>query len=308
MNSLVHGFRVMLYALYSLVDKNHDSCVNLNGRKLLYQRKIAEGGFGTVFLVRDLSAPHGAPGNIPLYALKRVQASDVESRHTFESEVKAHGAVTHPHVMRLVASAVIPGASGPQGFLLMPYYSNGNLHDFIDLRLQRHQPLSLDFLLSLFRTMCQGVLAFHLLDPPCVVRDIKPANFLIADHGRGTVLTDLGGVVPAARVVHTRAQADALQDDAAIHVTAAFRPPELFSVPSQCALDTRTDVWSLGACLFFMVFGKMAFDGTETAALAAIDYQGRNDAATDLIKSMLQIDMHKRPMLPAVLDALAPYQ
>lgn len=41
----------------------------------------------------------------------------------------------------------------------------------------------------------------------------------------------------------------AAQEDAEAHCTAPYRPPELFDVPSHCAVDERVDVWSLGCLL-----------------------------------------------------------
>lgn len=33
------------------------------------------------------------------------------------------------------------------------------------------------------------------------------------------------------------------------HCTAPYKAPELFDVPSQCTIDERVDVWSLGCLL-----------------------------------------------------------
>ena len=35
-----------------------------------------------------------------------------------------------------------------------------------------------------------------------------------------------------------------------------FRAPELFEVPSNCVIDEKTDVWSLGCTLYAMAYGK----------------------------------------------------
>lgn len=41
-----------------------------------------------------------------------------------------------------------------------------------------------------------------------------------------------------------------LKDDAVqAHCTAPYKAPELFDVPSQCTVDERVDVWSLGCLL-----------------------------------------------------------
>ncbi|KAI9150915.1 Serine/threonine-protein kinase env7 [Blastocladiella emersonii ATCC 22665] len=300
MDALVQGFRHLLFALYRAVDKNNESSAVLNERKLLYSRKIAEGGFGTVYLVRDLSVPGER-----LWALKKVAAGDSESRDAFHHEVQAHNAVgMHPNVMRVIASGLAAGATGPQGFILMPFYRNGNLQDFVELRTARNQPLSAELITSFLKSMCQGLLAFHSQDPPLALRDIKPANMLIGDDGQSIVLTDLGSVGPAVVVVANRAQANAKQDEFATTITAPFRAPECFSVPSACTLDMRTDIWSLGCVLYFMLFGKPAFDGTESSARSTVNYFDRDDNLTKLARAMLQVDMDKRPLLRDIIQQL----
>ena len=44
------------------------------------------------------------------------------------------------------------------------------------------------------------------------------------------------------------------------------RAPELFEVPSNCTITTKTDVWSLGCSIFATAFGASPFDGSALAA------------------------------------------
>ena len=57
-----------------------------------------------------------------------------------------------------------------------------------------------------------------------------------------------------------RRQALEVQEEAEAHSSAPYRAPELFDVPSRCSIDERTDVWSLGCLLYFVMYGCSPFE------------------------------------------------
>ncbi|XP_021741087.1 actin-regulating kinase PRK1-like isoform X2 [Chenopodium quinoa] len=51
-----------------------------------------------------------------------------------------------------------------------------------------------------------------------------------------------------------------VEEWAAEHCSAPFRAPELWDCPSQCNIDERTDIWSLGCTLYAIMYGVSPFE------------------------------------------------
>lgn len=106
----------------------------------------------------------------------------------------------------------------------------------------------------------------RLVMSPSHCRDLKPTNVLL-DEDDQPILMDLGSMNRARMEVTNSREAMAVQvgarpggrtssrcpqpcipsasvqDWAAQRCTISYRAPELFTVPSQCIIDERTDIW-----------------------------------------------------------------
>ncbi|KAL1900597.1 Serine/threonine-protein kinase env7 [Sporothrix stenoceras] len=103
-------------------------------------------------------------------------------------------------------------------------------------------------------------------------RDIKPGNIMIADDGTTPILMDLGSIADSPLAITSRSLAIATQDVAAEHSTMPYRAPELFDVKTGGIIDTKVDIWSMGATLFACLVGKSPFEmrSDETGGSLAI--------------------------------------
>ena len=229
--------------------------LTLNSRTLRTVKLLAEGGFSFVYLVEDGS-------NKEKLALKKVLSQLPEQSELARREIEVHSAFSHPNVMPLIDHAVVPAANGAESFLLlMPLYPHGTLLDAALAHQAAGTRMSETEALRMFQQLLSGVLCFHNHDPAWAHRDIKPANVLVGE-GDVPVLMDFGSVAPARRKISSRTEALLMQEDAAMNCSMPYRAPELFDLPSDGAIDERTDVFSLGATLYAMVFYYSPFECT----------------------------------------------
>lgn len=270
--------------------------VTINNVSYSIEKTIGEGAFSFVQLVSKGSEK---------YALKRVLIQLPEHNEMAKREIKAHKAVNNRYVMRLVDSEIVTKGDMKEARLLFPYHKLGSVQEMVEVATITKNPIPEKDVISIFKSLCEGVNAFHKLDPPLAHRDIKPHNMMIFENA--SILMDLGSVRPARVEITNRREALAMQDLASQDCTAAFRAPELFEVPSECTITEKTDVWSLGCTLYALCYGESPCDGTALSAvnpqIKIID-QRYSKELHRLIFSMLKVPPEERPSIDEVLSEL----
>jgi eukaryotic-like serine/threonine-protein kinase len=165
-------------------------------------------------------------------------AASGSARRRFAREAKAAAAVVHENVV------AIHGVSEFQGlpYLVMPYVKGESLQK----RLDRAGPLGVLEVLRITRQVAAGLAAAHAQG--LIHRDIKPANILMEEGVDRLQLTDFG----LARTV----------DDASETRTGIIAGTPQYMSPEQArgdALDTRSDLFSVGSVMYAMCAGRPPF-------------------------------------------------
>ncbi len=198
------------------------------------ERVIGSGGMGIVLrgFDSDLNRP------VAIKILARHLAHSGAARQRFARESRAAAAVVHEHVVAI--HNVETG--GPTPFLVMQYVAGESLQARVD----QSGPLDAKEVLRIGIQAAAGLHAAH--EQGVIHRDIKPANILL-EHGVDRALvTDFG----LARTV----------DDATLTQTGIIAGTPHYMSPEQAnggATDERTDLFSLGAVLYFMATGRPPF-------------------------------------------------
>ncbi|HMP17741.1 MAG TPA: serine/threonine-protein kinase [Gemmatales bacterium] len=198
--------------------------------------ELGHGSMGMVYQVRHRIMRRKA-------ALKvfTPDSADSENYTRFMREIQATAQLDHPHLIKAYEAGEYHGAY----FLAMEYVDGQNLQE----KTEREGPLPVPLALQCFMEAATGLGYAHGLG--MVHRDVKPGNIMLGKDGRVRVL-DLG-LVKFLRGISNMATSL----DGSVRGTAAYMSPE--QAISIRYADHRSDIYSLGSSLFFVLTGRAMF-------------------------------------------------
>lgn len=170
-------------------------------------------------------------------------ATSANARQRFSREAQATAAIVHPNVMPILTVH----SAGQLPYLVMPYVDCESLQD----RLDREGSLPLADVLRIGHQIANGLAAAHAQG--LVHRDVKPANILLEKSVDRVMLTDFG----LARAV----------DDGTLTRPGLIAGTPQYMSPEQArgdAVDTSSDLFSLGSVLYAMCTGRAPFRADTT--------------------------------------------
>ncbi len=210
-------------------------------------RPLGKGGMGVVYL-----AEHAAlKRKVAVKVLSEEQSREKLSLERFFREARAAAALDHPNIVRLHDIAESRGTH----YLVMEFVDGTDLQALIE----RTGPLHTAQAAGYIAQAAAGLQHAH--DRGFIHRDIKPANLIVAKDGTVKVL-DMG---LARSVVNASDALTGLIDKDVISGTADFLSPEQ---ALNVQLDTRTDVYSLGATFYTLLTGRPPYEGGTAQKLA----------------------------------------
>ena len=232
-------------------------------------------------------------------ALKVISAAYLNEPTAAERFLReARGAAQLRH--RNVASVFHLGRHGDSYFYSMEFIEG----ETVDARVKRDGPLDTRTALGIAAQVASALIAVH--KQGLVHRDIKPSNLMLIHEGDGEMLVKVidFGLVKSALIGST---AGALTTSGFVG-TPYFASPEQLDQRSE---DIRSDIYSLGVTLWFMLTGKPTFMGSIASVIAQhLDKAPEFEALAVLpagvvavLRRMLEKDVDRRIQTPAELRA-----
>jgi len=207
--------------------------------------KLGAGGMGVVF-----KAQHRPSRRV--VALKILPPSfgrQAEAVRRFRREFQIASRLSHPNLVAAIEASEDRGIH----YLTMEYIPGYDL----DRLVSQGGPMELRLALHGVIQVARGLEAAHAQG--VIHRDVKPGNIMIDPEGRVRLL-DLG----LARVIEAsnqfgRTAAGSLTQTGSLMGTVDFLAPE--QAENAKAADGRSDIYSLGCTLYFLLTGKPPFPG-----------------------------------------------
>ena len=247
-------------------------------------KSLGHGSFGEVYLAED-------PLLERQVAIKTPRLSEfavLTSIAGFLEEARMAAALDHPNIVSVYD--ILP-IEPDRALIVMQYIKGSTLESLVDTK-----SLEIERVVELVREIANALHFAH--EHGFVHRDLKPSNILIDDNNK-VHISDFGlGIC--------------VSDLRRNQVIQGGSPP--YMAPEQvrretCAIDRRTDVWSLGVILAELVYGDRPFMGENREKLYAsilydaprIPSHSGSSSLTCIIRRCLEKDPRNRPQSAAEL-------
>mmetsp|Transcript_7111 Transcript_7111/g.15190 ORF Transcript_7111/g.15190 Transcript_7111/m.15190 type:complete len:486 (-) Transcript_7111:687-2144(-) len=273
---------------------------------------LGKGGSGKVFLVRDtMTKEHFAMKVIPKYDAMGTTAG---IRHAVDERYVMELARDHEFLVQLRYAF----QTDANLYLVSEFYSGGDLAGYLKKQ-DGHRMEAVDA-----RNMfAEAVMAVRFLHERGIVhRDIKPDNLL--ERADGTVkICDFG-----ASKWYPPESSSAEGDDrcdknlSALHRTRTVVGTPAFCAPEDCQSvhapkgpyeSFPADIWSLGATLYYMLFGRVPFEGNgaremfDSVCRSKLQFPQKPVLSAE-VKDLLRTIMVKHPMKRPSLDDICNHE
>ncbi len=219
---------------------------------------LGEGGMGTVYLAEQL-APIRRLAALKLIKLGQ-DTKEVLAR--FDQERQALSLMNHPNIAKVFDAGA---AEDGRPYFVMEYVEGPRISDYCDTA-----KLSIPARLQLFLDVCAGIQHAH--QKGIIHRDLKPSNILVATSDDGA---------PIPKIIDfglAQATEQRLTDQTLFTRQGQWIGTPEYMSPEQAgrgahAVDTRSDIYSLGALLYELMTGHLPFDSMSLREAGLLEIQ-----------------------------------
>ncbi len=241
-------------------------------------------------------------------ALKVINSAYLQNdsaRQRFLREARAAAQLRHPNV----ATIFHLGHEGVENYFYAMELIEGETFEEL---IARGGPLSASDALELTLQVTRALIAAHGVG--LIHRDIKPSNLMLTrQHGEPLVKVIDFGLAKAIGLEGATDAADSSSGGALTRTSGGFVGTPFFASPEQLEnlpLDTRSDIYSLGITLWYLINGSPPFNATSLARVVSEHLSkpppferlvNQPECVVRLLRRMLEKNVAARPQTPIEL-------
>ncbi len=199
--------------------------------------KLGQGAMGAVFKAKQLRMERW----VAIKILQPELAANPTIKQRFLQEARASARLNHPNVIVGIDAGEVGGLS----YFAMEYVEGKTLQQLVKERGAMDERQALEVIVQVARAL------EHAEKHSLVHRDIKPDNIMVTRE-RVAKLLDLG-------LAKMRAEGDVGASKGMAVGTPNYISPE--QAMGRSDIDTRADIYSLGVTLFYLLTGRVPFEG-----------------------------------------------
>ncbi|MBX7166401.1 MAG: serine/threonine protein kinase [Pirellulales bacterium] len=241
------GYATAVYSSYTMGRLRREVFVARQLGQYRLGQLLGSGGMGEVYLAEHqmLKRP------CAIKTIRAARANDARALARFEREVRATAQLSHWNIVEIFDYGCSEDGTF---FYVMEYLPGLSLQQIVEQQ-GAVQPARA---VHLIRQICQGLAEAHRLG--LVHRDIKPSNIIATARGGAydvAKLLDFGLAATAAEVAPNGRPGQ-------VAGSPHYMAPEVIrgAIP-----DIRSDLYSLGGVLYFLLAGRPAYRGTDPVAV-----------------------------------------
>jgi serine/threonine protein kinase len=247
-------------------------------------RVIGEGGMGRVYEARHLRLKER---RFAVKCLHSELARNPEMAARFLREAESASSIKHVNVVDVFDVHHLPGADGTP-YMVGEFLEGEELADYVD----RRGPLEPRGAAKVARQVCSALAAAHARG--IVHRDMKPENIFVLASSIAAVERNESRSLQV-KVLDFGISKAGHGDNSQLTKTGVIMGTPSYMSPEQArgrSVDHRADIYSLGACLYFMVTGRRPFDSddpTSTLSMVLTEDPVRPREIDQRIPEMLEL-------------------
>src|SRR5689334_20876213 len=208
----------------------------------LVRRLVGEGGMGKVYEAEERLSKR----RVALKVLRPELARSEEGRRLFLNEMTILAHLDHPNIVRALSCSEIDG----ELVMALEFLSGRTLREMLATRGR----LPWQEAVGIAAQITSALGAAHRQQPPIVHRDLKPENVIVLPDGHVKVM-DFG----IAKVLQELSKTTTHSVG-----TLQYMSPEQIDAAS---IDARSDLYTLGLCLYEMISGRAPFESASPREL-----------------------------------------